>query len=149
MVTNGNDIHQINDAIIQAKNHLQPTIIEIKTIIGEGLPQAGTATVHGAAPSQSDLQAAGDFFNFSNKEVKKFYISPKITKHFQKLVIDRGERAYQQWVKITHAHPINDAHLVTGNNLLKKINIPKITTAESTRESSLIILQQLYQNSIW
>lgn len=149
LVTNGNDTRQINDAIITAKNNLQPTIIEIKTIIGEGLPQAGTALVHGTPPSQSDLQIAGNFFNFSIKEVKNFYISPKIIQHFQKLVINRGERAYQQWVRITHAHPINDAHLVAGNNLLKKINIPKITTAQSTRESSLIILQQIYQKSIW
>lgn len=48
-VENGEDIDAINKAIIQGKsNQEKPTIIEIKTIIGFGSPDAGNSKTHGA-----------------------------------------------------------------------------------------------------
>lgn len=48
-VENGEDTDAINKAIIQGKNNQEkPTIIEIKTVIGYGSPDAGTSKTHGA-----------------------------------------------------------------------------------------------------
>jgi transketolase len=48
-VENGEDTDAISKAIIQGKNNQEkPTIIEIKTIIGYGSPDAGSSETHGA-----------------------------------------------------------------------------------------------------
>ena len=47
IVKNGNDISAIDKAIDKAKGSGMPSIIEIKTILGDGSLLAGTKEVHG------------------------------------------------------------------------------------------------------
>ena len=54
-VLNGNDINEIDRAITMAKTSDKPTIIEIKTIIGEGSMYEGTNKVHGTPLIEEDL----------------------------------------------------------------------------------------------
>lgn len=54
-VLNGNDINEIDRAISMAKNSDKPTIIEIKTIIGEGSMYEGTNKVHGTPLTDEDI----------------------------------------------------------------------------------------------
>lgn len=54
-VLDGNDINEIDRAISIAKNSDKPTIIEIKTIIGEGSMYEGTNKVHGTPLTDEDI----------------------------------------------------------------------------------------------
>lgn len=56
-VDNGNDIESIDKAISKAKSANQPTLIEIKTIIGYGASNQGTSSVHGSPLRQEDVIA--------------------------------------------------------------------------------------------
>lgn len=58
IVPNGNDLNAINNAIEKAKKKTdKPSIIEIKTIIGDGTSLAGTNKVHGAPLSDEEIKA--------------------------------------------------------------------------------------------
>lgn len=56
LVTNGNDLEAINEAITKAKKRLdKPSIIEVKTILGEGSVNENTPKAHGKALDKDDL----------------------------------------------------------------------------------------------
>jgi len=48
LVTDGNDLASISEAILKAKESDKPSIVEIKTIIGFGLSLAGDSASHGS-----------------------------------------------------------------------------------------------------
>lgn len=52
-----NTVESIDEAIIKAKSSSKPVIIEVKTIIGEGTPKAGTSAVHGSPLSPAEVTA--------------------------------------------------------------------------------------------
>lgn len=54
-VLDGNDLSEIDRAISIAKNSDKPTLIEIKTIIGEGSMYEGTNKVHGTPLTDEDI----------------------------------------------------------------------------------------------
>ena len=54
-VNNGENINEIDKALIEAKKSDLPTFIEIKTIIGRGSLNEGTTSVHGAPLSKDDI----------------------------------------------------------------------------------------------
>ena len=55
-VEDGNDVEEIDEAIKQAKlSSYQPTIIEVKTIIGYGAPNSGESSIHGKPLSEDEL----------------------------------------------------------------------------------------------
>ncbi len=96
-VEQANNINTIHQAISDAKSqHSQPTIIEIKTIIGEGTHVEGTNKAHGA-PVQAEgreklaqkLQWEKKPFDFDNDVYKDFEITTGV----------RGKKAYEKWVK--------------------------------------------------
>lgn len=52
-----NTVSEIDKALSKAKLCKGPVLVEVKTIIGEGLPQQGTTAVHGSPPSATDFQS--------------------------------------------------------------------------------------------
>ncbi len=59
----------------------KPTLIRVHTTIGYGLPKAGTAEVHGKAPSLDDVIAAKKSFGFTNLE--PFFLDPDALKSWR------------------------------------------------------------------
>lgn len=51
-----NSISEIDEALQKAKLSEQPVLIEVKTVIGEGLAKQGTTAVHGSPPSKEEFQ---------------------------------------------------------------------------------------------
>lgn len=95
LVKDGNDLDAINTAIEQAKaNTDQPTLIEIKTIIGFGAEKQGTSGVHGAP-----LGAEGSIFAKKKFgwDYDAFDIPQEVYDRFNEVVASRGQSEEEAW----------------------------------------------------
>lgn len=100
-VDNGDtDVDAIVKAIQHAQQTNQPSLIEIKTTIGYGSPQAGTNAVHGSPLGSKNLQAMRRFFNW---QLKPFETDPAIQQVFDEAV-QAKKPAYDQWVQLFQAY---------------------------------------------
>lgn len=94
-VEDGNDLSAISQAISQAKAIKdQPSLIEVKTIIGYGSPQQGTSKVHGAPIGQEAWDHTKTIYQYSHGA---FEVAPEAQEQFDTRVSQRGQQAYQDW----------------------------------------------------
>jgi transketolase len=94
-VTDGNNLDEIEAAIRDAQNVVdRPSLISVKTIIGYGMPSAGTRKAHSDAPGVDAVRETKRQLNWP--EDKSFYVPDEALTHFRKAV-DRGERAESTW----------------------------------------------------
>ncbi len=83
-VEDGNDVSQIADAIAAAKqNDSQPTLIEIRTIIGYGSKVAGTNKAHGAPLGKEEGKATKEAYGWKFEE--EFTVPDEVRAHFEQL----------------------------------------------------------------
>ncbi len=94
-VKNGDSVVDIDRAIKKAKNSSKPTLIEIRTIIGNGLVGQGTSEVHGNVPKNDAIFNLKRTLGTSERE--EFYYSEAARKEFMKMVSDRGSQKYTLW----------------------------------------------------
>ncbi|WEG11868.1 transketolase [Pullulanibacillus sp. KACC 23026] len=95
-VEDGNDIGAITKAIEEAKaNSDQPTIIEVRTIIGFGSPKvAGTNKAHGAPLGAEEAKATKKAYDWLYEE--DFYVPEEVKAHFEQLKA-KGVEAEKSW----------------------------------------------------
>ena len=94
-VENGEDTDDINKAIIQAKNDLEkPTIIEIKTIIGHGSPDAGDSETHGAPIGEEKAAKTRKTLDW---DYEPFDIPKEVYEDFQKKNNEKGLMRCLEW----------------------------------------------------
>ena len=95
VVSDGNDIHAIDEAIDKAKADHRPSLILCRTTIGFGLPtRAGTSKAHGEPPGDEELNAAKTSAGWPLQP--KFFIPDDARAHFLQS-ISAGERAEKKW----------------------------------------------------
>ena len=95
LVEDGNDLAAISQAIEDAKANLaQPTLIEVKTIIGFGAPKQGTSAVHGAPLGQEGIQAAKQAYGW---EYPEFTIPSEVQDRFHEAIVEKGQQAEGKW----------------------------------------------------
>ncbi len=99
-----NKLDDVRSAIAAAKAETgKPSIICIKTVIGEGSPsKAGTAGCHGAPLGEEELVATKKGFGLANPE-EKFSISDAVKAHFSSAA-QKGEAAMGVWQKTMDAY---------------------------------------------
>ena len=94
-VKDGDDIVEINNAIVLAKEDPRPSLICCKTIIGKGLPtRQGTNKAHGEPPGVIEIAAAKRKANWP--EDTDFLIPEDVYQHFQQ-AITRGKELEDEW----------------------------------------------------
>ena len=94
-VDDGTDVESIDEAIKEAKQSFnKPTLIEIKTIIGDGAPNSGEPTVHGKPLSEDDIKALRKTLEYHDQS---FTIPAVVKKFYQSSVIERGSQANSNW----------------------------------------------------
>jgi transketolase len=94
-VADGNDLDAIEAAIREAQSvGSQPSLISVKTIIGFGMPTAGTRKAHSDAPGEDAVRETKRHLGWP--EDKQFYIPDEALKHFREAV-DRGARQEAEW----------------------------------------------------
>ena len=94
-VEDGNDIDAIDEAIKEAKaNADQPTIIEIKTIIGYGAPNSGESAVHGAPLGEENTKALRKALDYN---YEPFDVDKRVYEFFNENVIEKGDNEDSEW----------------------------------------------------
>lgn len=141
LVKNGNDIGSINRAIEKAKSvYDMPSIIEVKTIIGEGSINAGTNIVHGKPLDKGDISAIKEKLRLKNIP---FEVDPAAIKYMKEKINNRMNMPYMDWVnyfnKIQNLDTNSDFGIKFLNLLLKSqidvnMNELGITFAPDHRE---------------
>jgi transketolase len=96
-VEDGNDLAAIEQAIRDAQAvGDRPSLISVKTIIGFGMPTAGTRKAHSDAPGPEAVRETKRHLGWP--EDKQFYIPDEALQHFRKAV-ERGEQQESDWRK--------------------------------------------------
>jgi len=94
-VEDGNDLDAIEGAIREAQSvGTKPSLISVKTIIGYGMPTAGTRKAHSDAPGEEAVRETKRHLGWP--EDKQFYVPDEALAHFRQ-AIERGARQEQEW----------------------------------------------------
>ena len=95
-VEDGNDIEAIGRAIEEAKADKEcPSFITVKTVIGYGAPQQGTASVHGAPLGEDGVKELKKNLGWPEPD-KTFNIPDDVYEHYRTLA-RKGNEAEVQW----------------------------------------------------
>jgi transketolase len=94
-VEDGNNLDTIEAAIREARSvGTKPSLISVKTIIGYGMPTAGTRKAHSDAPGEEAVRETKRHLGWP--EDKQFYIPDEALKHFREGT-DRGAQQETEW----------------------------------------------------
>jgi transketolase len=102
VVEDGNDLEAIERAIRDAQSVSdRPSLISVKTIIGYGMPTAGTRKAHSDAPGADAVRETKRHLGWP--EDKDFYIPDEALKHFREAV-ERGARQEAEWNELVERY---------------------------------------------
>ncbi|WP_062513433.1 transketolase [Halobacillus sp. KGW1] len=95
-VEDGTDTEEIAAAIEKAKaNKEQPTMIEVKTVIGFGSPnKSGKSASHGAPLGAEETTATKEFYKW---EHEPFHVPDEVYQDFKEKIQDNGQAKEQEW----------------------------------------------------
>ncbi|MEK5483397.1 transketolase [Viridibacillus sp. FSL R5-0888] len=95
-VADGNDIEAINTAIEQAKAHKgQPTIIEVKTVIGYGSPnKSGKSDSHGSPLGADEVKLTKEHYSWPHDP---FHVPEEVYATFEQAAEVQGTLAEATW----------------------------------------------------
>ena len=102
MVEDGNDLDAIEAAITEAQNIKdKPSLIRVKTVIGFGMPNAGTHDAHSDAIGDEGVRETKR--NLGWDEDKKFYVPDEVYEHFQ-TAVTKGAELESEWNDLVDAY---------------------------------------------
>ena len=122
-VKDGEDVRAISKAIDGAKRADAPSLIEVKTIIGNGSKDAGKNIVHGKPLEKNDL--ANIKSRLSIREVP-FSVSKDSSVYFRNKIGEHSNNEYAMWVKefnSTYTHAPDKVKKILEALISGKINI--------------------------
>lgn len=94
-VEDGNNVAEIDRAIIAAKADPRPSMIVCRTYLGYGYPTwGGLSEAHSGIPSDEEL--AGAKLALGYPVEPKFYVSDEVLAHYRE-ALDRGAKAENKW----------------------------------------------------
>ncbi len=140
------EVKNIDRAIEKAKKSGKPSIIEVKTTIGQGSLLENTNTVHGKVLTMEDVEQLKQKLKVSNEP---FYIDEEAKKYFSKKIMDRSLRVYNDWK--SNIEKYNTSSMIksfsldefTSNLRIDLNNYGWNTKEGSTREINHEIMQML------
>ncbi|MFD1848824.1 transketolase [Oceanobacillus bengalensis] len=118
-VEDGNNVRDLQDALQQAKeNTAQPTLIEVKTVIGFGSPnKSGSSASHGAPLGEEEVKLTKNNYSW---EHEAFYVPDDVYKDFNEKVVKKGTEAEAAWNSLLDAYKA--AYPEEGKQLQLAIN---------------------------
>ena len=94
-VEDGNNVAEIDRAIIAAKADPRPSMIICRTYLGYGYPTwGGLSEAHSGIPSDEELAGAKRKLGYPVEP--KFYVSDEVLAHYRE-ALDRGAKAESEW----------------------------------------------------
>ena len=154
-VKNGSSVSEIDKAIRKAKGDTEhPTIIQIKTIIGEGLSNQGKNEVHSGMLNKDELAL---FKEKTSAGSIPFTILKEPASYIRDQVVNRGIKVYDEWKnlyeeykKILTPEQLSEIGNINNNRVnfdLSKVEIPiDFENKELMRESNHRIMNILGTN---
>lgn len=146
-VDDGENLAEIDQAITTAKATYKPTLIEVKTIIGFGSPEAGTNKVHGAALGNENVNMTRNALHY---QYAPFEIDERVYDVFKKHIQQRGKQKYNQWEKEFTEFQSSDPQAKEFSLQAKpELNMEKVAVQEqtgdmiATRSANSEIMQQI------
>lgn len=97
LVKDGTNVESINKAIHKAKGNKKPTLIEIKTIIGNGSYLEGRNESHGKPLTSDDIKQLK--YNLGLPQTP-FYVDENLRNQFRREIAERSNIAYTRWAEI-------------------------------------------------
>ena len=152
LVEDGNSLVDIDQAIERAKETNQPSMIEIKTVIGYGSPNKGGKSAAHGAPIGSDERVLA-FENYGLDSGKEFHVEDSVYDRFNETLSSRSSEKEAEWNKLMEdykaEHPELYKRLKDGieGKLAEDYanNLPKyeVGTKKATRGNSSDMIQEL------
>ncbi|SFD78553.1 transketolase [Lentibacillus persicus] len=98
-VEDGNDLEEIRKAIKKAKENTdQPTLIEVKTVIGYGSPnKSASAASHGAPLGEDEVKLTKEHYKWEHED---FHVPDEVYADFKEKIAKDGEEAEQEWNRL-------------------------------------------------
>ena len=122
VVEDGNDLAAIERAIRDAQSVAdRPSLISVKTVIGYGMPTAGTRKAHSDAPGAEAVRETKKHLGWP--EDKEFYIPDEALQHFRQ-AIERGAQQEQQWHELVERYAQAHEELGRAWQTLMKGELP-------------------------
>ncbi len=117
-VNDGNDLEAIEKNIKKArKSKENPTLIIVKSIIGQGSKNENTSKVHGAPLGEEDTN---NIKAKANWNYDKFFVPQEVYDHYKSSFNKRGANSYKKWLKMFKAY--SEAYPELSNQLKNAIN---------------------------
>lgn len=141
-IKTNNNIDDIDNAIKEAKNSNKPTLIEVKTIIGEGSLLEGTNKIHGGILTEEDTYQLKEKLNLSTIP---FDIDINLVSEFRDKIKERMYSKYENWKSIFYT----SSDLVKFSNsidLLSLVNPFYEKMDESMRDTNGKIMNVIGSN---
>lgn len=110
ILVKNNSISSIDKAIEEAKKSDKPTLIEVKTIIGEGSVNENTNKVHGSPLDKDDITKLKLKLKIDPTE---FYVDKEAKDNFSKQISERSNKRYELFHKL-----VNDLKYQKNDNKL-------------------------------
>src|SRR5699024_11128035 len=95
-VVDGNDLTELRTTIQSAKdNQYQPTLIEVKTIIGYGSSnKSDSSASHGAPLGTDEVTLTEEYYQWTYEE---FAVPDEVYADFNEKIVQKGERLEKEW----------------------------------------------------
>ncbi|OMC84181.1 MULTISPECIES: transketolase [unclassified Viridibacillus] len=155
-VADGNDIEAINTAIEQAKAHKgQPTIIEVKTVIGYGSPnKSGKADSHGSPLGADEVKLTKEHYSWPHDP---FHVPEEVYATFKQAAEVQGTLAEATWNEQFEAYKkaypdlaeqfVNAMNGELPENFASAVPVYESGKSIATRSSSGEVINALAKNT--
>ena len=127
LVKDGTLISNIDKAIEEAKNSDKPTLIQIKTILGDGSINENTNKVHGSPLDKDDITKLKLKLKI---EPEEFYVDMEAKENFSKQINERSLKKYNLFNQLSlefnytkQDNKIDLSHLVFDSNLKESLRV--------------------------
>ncbi|MDC3414239.1 transketolase [Terrihalobacillus insolitus] len=111
-VEDGNNVEEIHRAIEQAKaTNDQPTLIEVKTVIGYGSPnKSASSASHGAPLGADEVKLTKSYYDWEHDD---FHVPAEVYQDFEEKIQKQGQETEDKWNKLFDAYKEKYPELAT------------------------------------
>lgn len=122
-VEDGNDLNEIRQALTKAKeNTAQPTLIEVKTVIGYGSPnKSASSSSHGAPLGEEEVKLTKEFYKWSHDP---FHVPEEVYEDFHSKIVINGTQKENEWNDLFKIYQEKHPELAAELDLAIKGELP-------------------------
>lgn len=159
-VEDGRDLNAINNSIVSAKKTKgKPSIIEIKTEIGYGMPSVGTADAHSDPIGVEGMKHAREIYKWLYEE--DFFVPKEVYELYEKSILNEGINKEKKWDDLVESYGHENSSLMDDFKLVLSDELPsdwdkylptyEVGESESSRDTSGKIINSLSNSlpNIW